>query len=152
MNTNQIGVYALALSLCLATSVTAQEHNVKPKDVPAVVVAAAVKAFPSAKIVEWAKETEGGKTLFEASMTEGPKKRDVLLTPDGKIDAVEEIIAMSEVPTAVQNALKTKYPKAIVQTAERITRGSEVQYELALKNAPKKEVVYTPDGKLLKEE
>jgi hypothetical protein len=150
----QFTVFAMALSFCLATFVGAQdsEKKVKAKDVPAAVAAAAAKAYPNARIVEWARETEAGKIFYEAEMREGKTKRDVLFTPDGKIELVEEAVSISEVPSAVKNALKMRYPKATINEAERLTANNEVQYELHVKNAPKKEVVFTPDGKFVKEE
>src|ERR1700730_13946252 len=123
MNTFRYAFTGSILIMCLAATVTAQEKKLQPKDVPAAVTAAAAKAYPNAKITAWVKETEDGKTLFEASMTEGQKKQDVVFTPDGKIDAVEEIVPSADVPAAVQKALKAKYPQAVVETAERITRG-----------------------------
>jgi len=127
----------MTLSLCLAAMAMAQEEKkIKAKDVPAPVVAAAAKAFPNAKIGGWAKETEDGKVFYEAEMTEGKTKRDVLFLPDGKIDGVEEEIAVSALPAAVQSALKARYPKATISLAEKLLRGKDLQYELAIKNAP----------------
>ena len=129
-----------------------QEQGVNAKNVPAPVTAA-VMAFPNAKVGGWSKETEpDGKVFYEAEMTEGKIKRDVLFALDGKIDVVEEAIAATEVPAAVRAALKARYPKAAISLAEKLTRTSGTQYELQVKNAPKKEIVFTPDGKLVSEE
>lgn len=145
---------SLALA-CLVTGLSAQEakeQKLKARDVPPAVVAAAAKAYPGARINQWAKETENGKTLYEASMVEGAKKRDVIFTADGTVDVVEEVIAIGELPTPVKDAVKAKYPKTTIHLAERLTRGAEIQYEVALKNAPKKEMVIAADGKIVKEE
>jgi len=152
MNISRSVVCAIAVALCVTAAGIAQEQGVKSKDVPAPVTAAAAKLYPNAKIVGWSKETEGGKTFYEAEMKEGQTKRDVVFMADGKIEVVEEEVATAQVPAAVQNALKARYPKAVISLAERLTRGSEVQYELQLKKAPKKEIVFTPDGKFVKEE
>ncbi|HYR83907.1 MAG TPA: PepSY-like domain-containing protein [Terriglobia bacterium] len=152
MNASRSVVCAIAASLCLAAIGTAQEQGVKSKDVPAAVAAAAKQLYPNARIVGWSKETDAGKTFYEAEMREGQTKRDVQFLPDGKIDVVEEEIAIAAVPVAVRDALKARYPKAVIGLAERLTRGSDVQYELQLKKAPKKEIVFTPDGKFVKEE
>ena len=61
------------------------------------------------------------------------------------------VIAAASVPPSPQAAVKAKYPKAVIQGAERITRGSEVEYELTLKNAPKKAIVLAANGRILKE-
>jgi glucose/arabinose dehydrogenase len=155
MNMNRYLSTGMALAVCLVTAVSAQEakeQKVKLKDVPAPVAAAAAKAYPNAKIREWAKETEAGKMQYEASMVEGATKRDVLFAPDGTVMAVEEVISIAELPAAVKNTIKAKYPQGVIHSAEKITGGKEVQYEIGLKKAAKKEVVLTADGKIVKEE
>ena len=155
MNMNRYLSTGMALALCLTTAVSAQEakeQKLKLKDVPPPVVAAAAKAYPHAKIREWAKETEVGKTQYEASMVDGATKRDVLFAPDGTVVSVEEMIPLAELPAAVKDAVKAKYPQGVIHTAEKITGGKEVQYEIGLKHAAKKEVVLTADGKVVKEE
>ena len=144
--------FAIPLSLCLAAWVFAQEQKLNRKGVPAAVSASAVKAYPNARIKGWSKETEDGKTYYEAEMIEGQTKRDVIFLPDGKIDLVEEEVPISAVPAAVQNALKARHPKAAINMAERLTKDGAVQYELHLKKAAKKEIVFTPDGMFVKEE
>ncbi len=88
MNMNRYLSTGMALAVCLVTAVSAQEakeQKLKLKDVPAPVVAAATKAYPNAKIREWAKETEAGKPQYEASIVEGPTKRDLLFAPNGAV-------------------------------------------------------------------
>jgi hypothetical protein len=145
----------LTLAACLITGLSAQEakeEKLKLKDVPPSVVLAAATGYPKAKIREWAKEIENGKTLYEASMVDAATKRDVLFAADGTVVAVEVVIPMGEVPAAVKDSIKAKYPKGLIHKAEKITRGNEVQYEIDLKNAAKKEAVVAADGRILKEE
>jgi hypothetical protein len=145
----------MALALFLAAALSGQEakeQKLKPKDVPAPVVAAAAKAYPNAKIRGWAKEMEAGSPQYEASMIEGTAKRDVLFAPDGSVIAVEEVIPIADLPSAVKNAILAKYPRGVIHSAEKITKGTAIQYEVGLKNAAKKEVVLDSDGKVLKEE
>jgi len=145
-------VCAIVLSLCIPATGRAQEQKVNSRNVPTAVTEAAAKSYPNAKIKGWTKETEDGTTFYEAEMTEGPTKRDVIFLPDGKIDTVEEQIAIAAIPAAVQAALKAKYPKAEIDLAEKLIKGTTIQYELHLKKAPKKEIVFTPDGTFVKEE
>src|SRR6185369_6894689 len=116
-----------------------KEKKVNNKSVPAVVTEAAAKAFPKATIKGWSKETEDGKTFYEAEMIEGQTKRDVLFLPDGTIDLLEEEILKASIPATVQSALKARYPKAEIELAEKLTKDGTVQYELHLKKAPRKE-------------
>ncbi len=121
MNMNRYLSTGMALAVCLVTAVSAQEaieQKLKLKDVPAPVVAAATKAYPNAKIREWAKENEAGKPQYEASIVEGATKPDLLFAPNGAVVAVEEVISQAELPAAVQNTIKAKYPQGVIHTAE----------------------------------
>jgi uncharacterized membrane protein YkoI len=152
---NRSTVCAVVIGFCLTAVGLAQEQKEKKvnnKNVPAAVISAAANVFPNAKVKGWSKETEDGKTFYEAEMIEGQTKRDVLFRPDGNIEIVEEEIVKSSIPEAVQSALKSRYPKAEVDVAEKLIKDGAVQYELHLKKAPKKEIVFTPEGKFVKEE
>lgn len=141
-----------ALALCLSLAVTAQEQKVNQKDVPAPALAAATKAYPKAKVKVWEKETKDGKTLYEVTMTENHAEWQVVFEADGAFVAREEVVPVASLPVAVRDAVKAKYPKANLYSAEKITRSTETEYEVGLKNAPKKEIVLTSTGKVLKEE
>ena len=143
---------ALSIALALTATASAQEQQVKAKDVPAPVLAAATKAFPKTKLKGWEKEIKDGKTFYEVALVEGTAKRQAVFAADGPLLEIEEVIAVGGVPPAVRYAVKTKYPNAAIHAAEKITRGSEVEYEVGLKNAPKKEMVLAADGKILKEQ
>jgi hypothetical protein len=52
----------------------------------------------------------------------------------------------------VKRAIQSKYPGASLRKAEKISHGEQLQYEVALGKAPKKEVLLTPAGKIVKEE
>ena len=148
---------SIAIVFCLSASGLLlagqdQEQKLKPSEVPAAVTAAASKQYPKAKISHWSKELEDGKTTYEASVVEGSSKRDVVLAEDGTLVAVEETIAVSALPGPVTSAVQEKYPQAIIAKAEKITKDGDVQYEVALREASKKEVLLTADGKVIKEE
>ena len=69
--------------------VRADEEKVPLDKVPKAVIDAVKKRFPKAKLVEAAKETEGGKTEYEVTIKDGDTKIDVTLTPEGKITLIE---------------------------------------------------------------
>jgi len=144
-----------AAFLCLVTLAPGQgdqETKLKAGDVPAAVIAAVAKQYPSAQVSGWSKEVENGKITYEASVIDGFSKRDIVFAESGSLLAVEEAIPVSDLPAAVRRAIRIKYPKASLRKAERISQGDEVQYEVALAKASKKEVLLTPDGKIVKEE
>lgn len=147
-----LGGMVLSIALALTATASAQEQPVKAKDVPAPVLAAATKAFPKTKLKGWEKETKEGKTFYEVALVEGTAKRQAVFAADGPLVEIEEVIAVAGVPPAVRSAVKTKYSNAAIHAAEKITRGSEIEYEVSLKNAPKKEMVLAADGKILKEQ
>ena len=116
-----------------------------------------VKAkFPDAELKEAAKETEKGKTSYEVSLVDKKAKIDVLLTPEGKITAIEKVIEVADLPKAVGAALKAKYPQGTVQSAEQLSDGDDTitAYEVIVELADKKklEVKLAPDGKIMNEE
>jgi hypothetical protein len=139
--------------LCCASLVVGgedKETKLKPGEVPAAVVAAASKQYPGAHMSNWTKETEDGKTTYEASMKDGSSKRDLVFAENGALFAVEEVIPVSDLPAAVKKAILGEFPGASLRKAEKICHGDEVQYEVALGRASVKEVLLTPDGRIVK--
>lgn len=156
------------LALCLGAGLTAQQAKTpvtkeageqgekaeakKPAakgQLPAAIQQAFKSAYPNAKITGTSKETEGGKTVYEVESVDQGLNRDLIYNPDGTVVEIEEQIKPADLPLPVSEALRKLYPKATITKAEKLTRGQTLQYELALKGAPKKEVAFTPDGKLV---
>jgi hypothetical protein len=139
--------------------VRADEEKVPLDKVPKAVIDAVKKRFPKAKLVEAAKETEGGKTEYEVTIKDGDTKIDVTLTPEGKITLIEKTIPAKDLPKAVTKTLNTKYAGAKIEVVEeviKVTDGKETfdYYEVHLVNADKKkiEVKLDKDGKIKGEE
>lgn len=142
MKTGRWGAAAAALALGLFAAAQEQNHEtqIQKKDVPAAVLAAFAKAFPSATVKGYTREVEKGQTMYEVECVEGKTHRDVTYSPDGKLLLVEESVAMKDVPPAVRQALEKKYPKARIQLAEKLMDGKTVEYEFHLTTADGKEV------------
>ena len=113
---------------------------------PAPVAAAFKKAYPKATIRGTAKETENGNTVYEVESVEDGKARDFMYAADGTVLEIEEELSPADLPAPVMASLKKLYPKATIAVAERLTRGTAVQYELQIKGAAKKSVSFLPDG------
>ncbi|HWQ03633.1 MAG TPA: PepSY-like domain-containing protein [Candidatus Nitrosotenuis sp.] len=129
------------------------EKKLTRKDVPAPVLAAFTKAYPMAKVIGYTQETEGGKTAYEIESTEGKIHRDVLYWPDGTLIVVEESLPVTEMPRAVQDAIKKASPSGVVEISEILKRGKTVEYEVLIKEGAKKfELVLDPAGRILKRE
>ncbi len=148
-------VFAAVLAM-LATALpgaqAGQEKKISGKELPAAVRAAFEKQFPGAKILGLSSEVENGATVYEVESVQNGRNRDVLYKPTGEVIVVEETISMSEVPAAVQSALKAQFPKATVAKAEKLMAGGIVEYEFQLKGAAKKEAKFSAAGKLLASE
>jgi hypothetical protein len=142
----------LCTALFTLSAQTPTEKKIAPKDLPAPVKAAFDKQFPGAKVLGLSSEVDNGATFYEVESVQYGTHRDVLYKPDGQLIVVEETIAMSDVPPAVQAALKTHFPKAKVTLSEKLLTGQTIEYEFQLKGAPKKEAKFSADGKLLASE
>ncbi len=116
---------------------------------PAPVTAAFKQAYPKATIRGTSKETENGKTVYEVESVEHGKARDLIYGADGTVMEIEEEIGPADLPAPVIASLKKLYPTATIAVAERMTKGTAVEYELQIKGAAKKSVAFMPDGKLV---
>jgi hypothetical protein len=137
--------------LFLSSNAGAQDKKITKKDLPPAVLAAFEKAYPKAEIKGVSEEKgENGKMEYEIESIEGKTGRDVAYLADGKVIEIEETCVL---PDAVRKALDQKYPKGKVEKAEKITRGSTVEYEAVVEVGEKKsEVVLDPAGKVIKAE
>lgn len=124
----------------------AKAYTIKAQ-LPAPVTAAFKAAYPHATIRGTAKETEGGKTVYEVESVENGRSRDLIYAADGQVIEIEEQMNPADLPAPVTAGLKKLYPTATVAVAEKLTRGKTIQYELTIKGAAKKSVSFTPDGK-----
>ncbi len=137
----------------LATSVRAQEHSIKRKDVPKVVLDAFQKSYPKAHIKGYAKEVEQKTVLYEVESVEGKVHRDITYLADGILHTIEETLPFSDLPEPVQATVHKEYPKGKVSLCEKVIKGSTIQFELLVGSAGKKyEVVLNADGSIAKVE
>ncbi|HEY3383363.1 MAG TPA: PepSY-like domain-containing protein [Vicinamibacterales bacterium] len=114
---------------------------------PTAIADAFKKTYPDAVIKNVAKEVENGKTVYEVESTDKGMGRDLIYNPDGTVSEIEEEIKPADLPAPVSAALHELHPKATIAKAEKLTRGTVVEYEFALKGDAKKSVSFTPDGK-----
>jgi hypothetical protein len=145
------GVILLSVLLLYADA-GAQEKTIRKKDVPAAVISAFQKAYPDAKMKGFAAETEHGTLYYEVESVRGKQTVDALLLPDGTFYEIEEAMTAKDLPAAVSGAVKAKHPKAKFQKAEKVTRGTEISYDLsATEGKSKISLTIDPNGKILKE-
>jgi uncharacterized cupredoxin-like copper-binding protein len=116
----RIALIVAAVSLS-SFSAVAQEKKITAKDVPAAVIAAFKNSYPNATIRGYAREKEQGKVFYEIESREGTMSRDVLYNADGTVAEIEESMAATDLPADAQQAIKRKYPKAVIRLAEKTT-------------------------------
>jgi len=127
-----------------------EEEVVDLKLLPEAVVSAFKAAYPNAVIKGTSKETEKGVTYYEIESVDGTLNRDLLYTADGKAAEIEEAIAASDLPAAVQQTLAKEYPGAKVLKAEKMTKGDQKLFELRIQVKDKKMgVTIDPNGKIV---
>jgi uncharacterized membrane protein YkoI len=156
---NKTSVSAMATLVILlggATQARGSEKEIKRSDVPPAVLEAVQKKYGNARMVDFAKENEEGKTTYEVTIKDGARKSDVLLAPDGKILIEEHRIAMNELPKAVKEAFEASpFAGGKVDRVERVIRDEKDDspaYELVVKQGGEKtEIVFDQTGKLTKQ-
>jgi uncharacterized membrane protein YkoI len=153
--------YALALSTMIAFSLlaanspaSAKEEEIPIEQVPKVVLDAVKAKFPGAKLTGAEKETEGDKTTYEIALEQRDQEYTVSATAEGKITEIEHEIEVKDLPKAVADAIKKKYPGGKLEEAEEVTADQKTTYEVVVETADKKDVRVTVDasGKIVKEE
>jgi len=127
--------------------------------VPKPVNEAAKKKYPDARIVSTRQEREQsqGKAVYSVSILNGKQELEVDVDADGKIVSEESRIEFITVPENIQKAFKdSKYGDWKVKSVERVVLGEQEgsdHFEILVESGKKaKELVFSPDGKLEKEE
>ena len=141
----------LGLSGLSATAAPADEKKISVEDLPSAVLKAAKKAYPEAKIVGAARETEDGETIYEVEMKLDGKSIDLDIDDQGEIEAVEKEIEVEDLPKAVIKAAAKNFPKGKIEKVAEVTDEDDVVvYELTIAAKGKStEVVMSPNGKVL---
>jgi uncharacterized membrane protein YkoI len=144
-----VGTVAL---FTLAAAVWADEKKIPLSEVPEKVMTAVKDKFPGAEITGAEKETEEGKVIYEINLKHKGQKIDAEFTPEGEFLEMEAVIDIKDLPKAVTEAIKAKYPDGEFKRAEKVTKKDDsVTYEVVVQSGDKKgEVVVDPDGKILK--
>jgi len=126
--------------LLIALFALAQTTFAQASKVPQAVKTALAQAYPNATDVDW--ELEDGKYEAEIDM-EGGKEMSLLYDASGSLLETEVEIAFSELPQAVQAALKGKKVK---ETAKITDAKGMVTFEAEVKG---KDLMFDTQGKEL---
>lgn len=128
-----------AILICF--SVNAQKLTATK--VPAVVKASFAKQFPKATDVKWEKE---GKT-YEVALKNNGQDMTVSLDAKGTLVETEVGIKSTELPAAVLKYIGEKFKGKTILSADKITAGSKVSYEVVVQKG--KALMFDANGKYL---
>ena len=132
-----------------AVKADVSQKKISKKAIPQAVLNAFQQKYPTATITGQIREVRERIPFYEIQSTDSVGTRDVLFTEDGTMVEVGESIDESDLPQKVRDGLNEKYPSAVVETVESVTRGPHVEYEISLKVGSKKiEVIANTAGKV----
>ncbi len=144
---------AAFLVTILAIPARAASHDLPLDQVPAAVMKAVKVKFPTATVEEATKEEEDGVTIFELTIEVGEDDIVVSLKEDGTILEIEKEIEVKDLPPAITAAIKAKYSKADIESAEEATKGDVVTYEVTIEtDETTRNLVLDKAGKILEDE
>ena len=151
MKLSRIVLTAVAIFVAGLTSMAQEkEKKITEKEVPAVIIQNFRQTYPKAIIRGYANETENGKQYYEIESRDGMTRRDVLYNPDGTVAEVEESLDPNRLPAAALQAIKQKYPRAVITLAEKTTTGDKVTFEVSAREGRKRFTMeFDSDGKVL---
>ena len=131
----------------------AADVKVKMADLPPAVQAAVKEQTRTATLVGLTKETENGKTTWEAETTLNGKGRDVSFDKTGAVVAVEQEVDLDSVPPPAKAAIQKKVGKGTLKKVESVTEGKATSYEATVVTGGKtSEVGVNADGTAHKED
>ncbi len=145
----------IIFTLTLFAALTfAAETKVTLESLPPAVQAAVKEQTKNATLVGLSTEKEDGKTTYEAETTINGKSRDVTLDKTGAIVETEDEVDIETIPAAAKAALRKRAGTGTISKVEKVTAGSSVSYEAAIKTKAGKstEAAVNADGTPHKED
>ncbi len=139
-------------ALLAAIFLRAADVKVQMGDLPPAVQAAVKEQTKTASLVSLSKETENGKTTWEAETTVNGKSRDVSFDKTGAIVAVEQEVDLDSIPAPAKAAIQKRLGKDTLKKVESVTVGKAVSYEATVAtNGKTSEIGVNADGTAHKE-
>ena len=153
INYSILALGALALATVVPTTVYGEEkeETVSMDKVPAAVHQTLSTYAKDSEVTKIEKGNEDGKKMYEFAITQGAHSFEVSISKKGKYLGQEEDIQLTDVPEAVQTALKAKAGSGTLSGFEKTTdKDQTVTYEADIANGGKKtEVTVDASGKII---
>lgn len=134
--------YAIALVALVVIGMQIHAQHIK---VPVAVQKAFAQKFPGAEAVSWGKENA---TEYEAEFKWNNTSVSANFKTNGDWVETETVIPVTELPKAVTDAIAKKYPRSVLNKAEKTEQpGGKLSYEVSFKTGDKKKSLeLNPDG------
>lgn len=88
---------------------------------------------------------------YKIESRDGKLRRDIIYSADGTALEIEKRILPAELPGSVKQIIRKGYLKSEIKSADRLTRGKSVQYEVVIsKGGENFEVVFDKGGNVLR--
>ncbi len=135
-------------SVFMAAALYAADTRVKLEDLPSAVQNTVKEQTKAGTLAGLAKEVEKGKTMYEVETKVNGKTRDLMLNETGEIMSIEEEVDLDSIPAPAKAAIQKRAAGGSVEKVEKLTEGSKVSYEAALKSktGKKLEAAVNADG------
>jgi len=139
------------IALLAAAFLFADEAEVVTKlKVPDAVMTAFQKSYPDAKVSGYDKEVVDGKTHFEIETMVDKLEKTYVYLEEATLFQIEEEILAKSLPETVLASINTAHPKCEIDEADKITRGTTVEYEVVVEvGETEMELQVAVDGKIL---
>jgi len=152
MKTDRWLVVIIPSVVLIATSMAMADTPVKMADLPPAVQKAVKEQMAGATLRGLSKETEHGKTTYEAELLVNGAHKDITIDGQGKIIEVEEEMKLTAVPDAARTAIESAAGKSgkVLQVESVTEEGKLVAYEAHIQKTPngkKSEVRVDANGK-----
>ena len=139
-----------AVALSLVVGCESQPKTASVANTPDPVKTALTKAAGGNEIEKIEKETENGKTVYEAEFDVGDVDHSVTVDETGKVIEEEAEVKVADLPPAVSAAALKAQPRAQVEEASLVKKDGQSYYEVDAKvGDDKHELSIAADGKLI---
>jgi uncharacterized membrane protein YkoI len=140
-------------ALFLMSPALSADTKVKMADLPPAVQAAVKEQTKTATLVGLSRETDNGKTTYEAETTANGKTRDVSFDKTGAIVGIEQEVDLDSLPAPAKAAIQKKIGTGKLKKVESVTEGKSVSYEATIvKGGRSLEIGVNADGTPHKED
>jgi uncharacterized membrane protein YkoI len=151
MRTDSVYAIMAATVLLPCTAAIAAEVKVKMSDLPPAVQGAVKAQSKGATVRGLTKETENGKTEYEAELTVNGRNRDVSFDASGNVISVEDEVPLASVPNAARVAIQKAMEGGTLRKVELVKENGKTFYEATIRKAGKSsEIQVDPNGALIK--